>query len=406
MRRPVKIADHRAMTHPVPDPSDAFPRIAMIAGELSGDLLGAAFTRALRARFPKAHVYGVAGPQMVAAGCEAIESIEQLSVMGLAEVLPAIPRLLALRRRLVGRLAAERPDLVIGLDAPDFNLGLERRLRQRGLRTLHVVSPSIWAWRPGRVHRIVRSTQSLLCLLPFEPACYDGHPIRARYIGHPLADELDDRVTPEAARRTLGLDAAAPCVAILPGSRGSELKYLAEPFARAAARLHARRPGLRFITPVAKPALEARLRQAIADHAPQCDWTVLSGQSRLAMQAADAVLLASGTATLECLLLGRPMVVAYRGSPLTAWLMLEMGLLRTAHVSLPNLLSATPCVSELLQDRASPENLAAELEKLLDGGAVREQQLRNFDEVRRTLRCQAAERAVDEIEAVLAQPAA
>ena len=372
------------------------PTIALVAGELSGDLLGAAITRALRVRFPAVRVYGVAGPRMVEAGCEAIESIEQLSVMGLAEVLPAIPRLLALRRRLVQRFSADRPDVVIGLDAPDFNLGLERRLRRRGLHTAHVVSPSIWAWRAGRVHGIVKSVELMLCLLPFEPACYEGHPINARFIGHPLADELGAVIDADAARRALGLDSAeGPVVAILPGSRGAELRYLGEPFARAAALLHARYPGIRFLTPIAKPSLEAGLRQVIQTHAPQCNWTLMAGHSHDIMRAADVVLLASGTATLECLLLGRPMVVAYRGSPITAWLMLDLGLLKTRHVSLPNLLMADPCVPELLQDRAHPQALADQVTDLLDNADARQRQLRQFDAVRNELHRSAAERAVE-----------
>lgn len=369
------------------------PRIALVAGELSGDLLGAALTRALLTRLPHAHVYGVAGPQMVAAGCQAIESIDQLSVMGLAEVLPSIPRLLALRRRLLARFLADRPDIVIGLDAPDFNLGLERRLRRRGLQTAHVVSPSIWAWRPGRVHGIVRSTELMLCLLPFEPACYRGFPISARYIGHPLADEIEPCGDPGPARQALGMAGAGPVVAILPGSRSSELRYLGETFVRTAALLHARHAGVRFVTPVARPDQEAGLQALITLHAPGCDWTVVSGQSRLAMSAADAVLLASGTATLECLLLDRPMVVAYRGAWLTAWLMLDMGLLKTPHVSLPNLLCQPACVPELLQARATPEALAAELSRLLEDPGARSAQLAAFADARRVLRCNAAQQA-------------
>ena len=385
--------------------SDRVKRVALVAGELSGDLLGAAIVRALRQRYPNAHIYGVAGPHMVEAGCEAIESIDQLSVMGLAEVLPAIPRLLSLRARLIRRFAADRPDVLIGLDAPDFNLGLARRLRARGLRTVHVVSPTIWAWRAGRVKGIARSVELMLCLFPFEPQHYAGRGIEARYIGHPLADELIPEPDTAAARTELGVDGNGPVVALLPGSRGGELKYLAEPFARAAALLHQRVPGIRFVTPIAKPSLEASLRSAIAAHAPHCNWTLVSGQSRAAMRAADAVLLASGTATLECLLLARPMVVAYRTSALTAWLMLDCGLLKTPYVSLPNLLCATPCVRELIQDKASPDALAAEVERLLLEPGLRQQQLDQFDQVREVLRRDAATQAVTAIAERLASAA-
>ncbi|HSW13737.1 MAG TPA: lipid-A-disaccharide synthase [Solimonas sp.] len=376
-------------------------RIALVAGELSGDILGAAIVRALKARFPQAQCYGVAGPRMIEAGCEAIESIETLSVMGIAEVIPALPRLFRLRAMLLERFTADRPDVVIGIDAPDFNLGLERRLRERGLKTVHVVSPSVWAWRQGRVKTIARSVDRMLCLFPFEPQFYAGHGVPADYIGHPLADELDDLSDPGEARRALGLPESGPLVAILPGSRGSELKYLGEPFAAAAELLRASHPGLRFVTPVAKPKLRTGLEQVIRQHAPQADWTVVEGRSRDCMRAADVVLLASGTATLECLLLGRPMVVAYRAAALTAWLMLKAGLLKTKYVSLPNLLSAEPTVTELLQEAATPQNLAAEVRRLLDDAAARQRQLGQFRAVREELRRNAAERAAEAIATLL-----
>lgn len=377
-------------------------RIALIAGELSGDLLGGALVTALRQRFPQASFYGVAGPRMVAAGCEAIESIEALSVMGLAEVLRELPRLFRLRRQLVDRMVADRPDLVIGIDAPDFNLGLERRLRDHGLKTVHVVSPTVWAWREGRVHGIAKAVDRILCLFPFEPAFYARHGVRADYIGHPLADELDDGVTQAQARAGLGLAEAGPVVTLMPGSRGGEIRYLAEPFAQAAQWLAAQVPGVRFLTPVAKPGLRPAIEAAIRTHAPELDWTLLEGRSREAMQAADAVLLASGTATLECLLLGRPMAVAYRTSALTAWMMLSLGLLKTRYVSLPNLLAAEPSVTELLQARATPENLGRELMLLLRPGPIRDRQLRQFSAVRRELRQDAANRAADVIADLLA----
>lgn len=375
--------------------------IGLVAGELSGDLLGAALITALRKLHPQARFYGVVGPRMQAAGCEAIASIDTLSVMGLGEVLPALPRLFRLRAQLIERFTADRPDVVIGIDAPDFNLGLERRLKQRGLRTVHVVSPTIWAWRQNRVKTIARSTDLMLCLFPFEPPFYEGHNVAARYIGHPLADELDASVTAAQSRETLGLPPESPVLAILPGSRRGELKYLAEPFARTAAWLHSRVPGLRVVTPVAKPALRSRFETAIAAHASQVNWTLLDGQSREAMRAADVVLLASGTATLECLLLGRPMVVAYRTSRLTAWLLLSAGMLKTPHVSLPNLLAGGPVVPELLQDAATPQGLGTELLALLGQESARARQLRMFDSVRTELRRDAATVAARAISASL-----
>jgi len=379
------------------------PVFALVAGELSGDILGAALIHALRERFPGARFYGVAGPRMLAAGCEAIESIEALSLMGIAEVLPALPRLFRLRAALLQRFLAERPDVVIGIDAPDFNLGLERRLRQQGLKTVHVVSPSVWAWRQGRVKGIAHAVDLMLCLFPFEPRFYAEHGVRAEYIGHPLASELDDAIGSGAARESLGLDASGPVVAVLPGSRGGELKYLGEPFARAAALLHGRWPGLRLVTPVAKPKLKEGIEAAIRQHAPDTRWSVVDGRSRDCMRAADVVLLASGTATLECLLLGRPMVVAYRGAALTAWLMLKAGLLKTRYVSLPNLLAAEPTVTELLQDAATPERLAAEVSELLGDPAARKRQLQQFSAVRAELRRDAAGRAAEAISSLLSR---
>lgn len=371
--------------------------IALVAGELSGDLLGAALIEALRKLHPQARFYGVTGPRMLAAGCESLVSIDTLSVMGLSEVLPAIPRLLRLRRQLIRRFRADRPDVVIGIDAPDFNLGLERRLKQRGLRTVHVVSPTVWAWRQGRVKTIARSTDLMLCLFPFEPAFYAGHRVAAQYIGHPLADEPEDSIAPAEARRALYLDERGPVLAILPGSRAGEVKALAEVFVRTAAWLHRRVPELRFITPVAKPALRGMLEAAMAQHAPQLDWRLLDGRSREAMRAADAVLLASGTATLECLLLGRPMVVAYRVSRFTAWLLRGVGLLKTRHVSLPNLLAGEAVVPELLQDAATPETLGAELLSLIQQDSARARQLQAFDSVRAELRRDAATAAAQAI---------
>ncbi|HVT34976.1 MAG TPA: lipid-A-disaccharide synthase [Nevskiaceae bacterium] len=376
-------------------------KFALVAGEISGDILGAALIRALRAKFPAASFYGVAGPRMVEAGCVAIASIEELSIMGIAEVLPALPRLFRLRDALVERFVRDRPDCVIGIDAPDFNLRLERPLRERGLTTVHVVSPTVWAWRQGRVKNIARAVDLILCLFPFEPEFYAGHGVRADYIGHPLADELDAGMTQAQARGALGLDPARRVAAVLPGSRGGELKYLAEPFARAAALLHAHDASLQFVTPIAKPKLREAMQRAIAAHAPQVPWTLSAGRSREAMLAADAVLLASGTAALECALLQRPMVVAYRGSAFTAWLMLRAGLLKTRYVSLPNLLSEKPAVPELLQDAATPERLAQEVRALLDDASARERQLSQFAAVRTELKRDSAALAAQAIARLL-----
>lgn len=376
-------------------------KFALVAGEISGDILGAAIIRALKERFPDATFYGVAGPRMIEAGCEAIETIEALSVMGIAEVIKVLPRLFALRAQLVERFAGDEPDCFIGIDAPDFNLGLEKRLKQRGIKTVHVVSPTVWAWRKGRIRGIAESVNMMLCLFPFETQHYAGTGIRAAYIGHPLADELDDRTTAAQARQGLGMPVSQPLVAVLPGSRAGELKHLAVPFAKTVAWLHQRKPELRFLTPLAKPSLRAPLEQAMAQHAPGVPWTLVEGQSRESMRAAEVVLIASGTATLECLLLGRPMVVGYRTAALTAWLMLKAGLLKTDHVSLPNLLCAQPLVPEYLQERLLPEKLGEELLALLDDAWRRQRQLDQFAAVRTELRRDAAAHAAQAIKKLL-----
>lgn len=375
---------------------------ALIAGEASGDLLGGALIPALRARYPEARFSGVTGPRMRAAGCESVASIDRLSVMGIAEVLPKLPDLFRLRAELVDRYTAERPDVLIGIDAPDFNLGLERRLRERGLDTVHLVSPTVWAWRQGRVKTIAKSADLVLCLFPFEPAFYAGHGVRAEYVGHPLAEELASPPSQAEARRALGLPVDGPCLAVLPGSRGGELKHLALPFAQTAQRVAERLPGLSLVTPIAKPSLRPVMERAIAAAAPGLSWTLVDGQSREAMRAADAVLLASGTATLECLLLDRPMVVGYRMSAFTAFLLDTLGLLKIRKVSLPNLLSAEAAVPEFLQSGLQPEAMAAALLALLDDPAARERQLAQFAPVRAELRRNAAEASAAAIAGLIA----
>jgi lipid-A-disaccharide synthase len=375
-------------------------RFALVAGETSGDILGAALIKALRARFPDASFYGVAGPLMREAGCEAIESIDALSVMGLAEVLQHLPRLVKLRASLVERFTRDKPDAFIGIDAPDFNLGLEKRLRRGGVRTVHFVSPTIWAWRPGRIHGIGQAADLVLCLYPFEPELYAAEGLRAAYVGHPLADELDDRTSVAEARRELQLPVDGRIVALLPGSRPSELSKLAGPFAEAAAWLARRDQGLQFVVPIARPDLKPLFEAAAGRH-PGPRFVLLDGRSRVAMQAADAVLLASGTATLECLLLGRPMVVAYKAAPLTAFILKRFGLLKIQRVSQPNILSPVPVVPELLQDDAQPERLAQEVQMLLKHEVLRQRQLEQFALVRRRLKSDFAARAAEAIGAFL-----
>lgn len=373
---------------------------ALIAGELSGDILGAALIRALKARYPYARFSGITGPRMLAEGCETVESIDALSVMGIAEVLPAIPRLFKLRAALIKHYLADKPDVLIGIDAPDFNLGLERRLKQRGLKTVHVVSPSVWAWRENRVHGIKKSVDLMLCLFPFETDFYAKHGVPAAYIGHPLADQLDDAVSPQQGRQALGFS-DGPTLAVLPGSRGGEVGKLAAPFAEAVALLSNEIPGLQVVTPIAKPGLSAWMRSAVQKHAPQAKWTLLQGQSRQAMQAADVVLLASGTATLEGLLLGRPMVVGYRVAAFTAFLLRTLGWLKIDNVSLPNLLCGKAVVPECLQEQCSAAVLVTHLRPLLLDAAARRAQTDAFTAVRLELRREAGTLVADAIAKLL-----
>jgi lipid-A-disaccharide synthase len=342
----------------------AAPRIALVAGEASGDLLGAALVRDLKALHPDAGFAGVAGPQMRAAGVEAWHDCEELAVMGLVEVLKHLPRLLRLRRALRERLLAWKPDVVVGIDAPDFNLGLERRLKARGLRTVHYVSPSVWAWREGRAAKIGQSADRVLCLFPMEPAIYARHGVEARFVGHPLAAMLPMHPDREAARHALGIVGGGPLLALLPGSRGGEIARLGPVFLDAVARLLERRPDLRVLAPMANPRCRERFQRLLAAHprslALHLALHLVDGRAREAMVASDAVLLASGTAALEAMLAKRPMVVAYRIAPLTHFLV--------KRYSLPNVLAGEALVPERMQDDCRAELLAADVERLLDEG--------------------------------------
>lgn len=336
-------------------------RIALVAGEASGDLLGAGLIAQLKQRFPEAQFAGIGGPRMLEAGFEAWHDCSELAVMGLAEVLRHLPRLLRLRRGLAARLLAWRPDVFIGIDAPDFNLGLERRLKSRGIRTVHYVSPSVWAWREGRAAKIGRSADRVLCLFPMEPPIYARHGVDARFVGHPLADALPLEPDRGAARSALGLPEAAPVLALLPGSRLGEIARLGDIFLQAAARVRAAEPALRIVIPAATPSCRAAI-QALLEPSrglPRDAITLLDGRAHEALIAADVVLLASGTATLEALLAKRAMVVGYRISALTHALVRGLGLMKTDRYSLPNALAGEAVVPELMQHDCTPDQLAA-----------------------------------------------
>ena len=354
-------------------PNDAIAptprRFVLVAGEASGDLLGADLIGALRERFPDARFAGIGGPRMIAAGFESWHPIGKLSVMGLVEVLRHLPELLAIRHDVVRRALALRPDVFVGIDAPDFNLGAERRLKRRGVRTVHYVSPSVWAWREKRAAKIGESADRVLCLFPMEPPIYARHGVDARFVGHPLADALPMRPDRRAARAALGLPDDARVLALLPGSRLGEIARLGADFAGAAQRLAADIPGLRVVAPMANAACRAAFERILATAGGDARIDVVDGRAHEAMAAADAILVASGTATLEAMLAKRPMVVAYRIAPLTYRIVKGLGLLKVERYALPNVLAGRDLAPELMQDACTPEALADALRPLLRGEA-------------------------------------
>lgn len=383
-------------------------KIALVAGEASGDLLGAGLITELRKRFPQAEFAGVGGDAMRAAGLDAWHDASELAVMGLAEVLHHLPRLLRLRSDVRERVLAWQPDVFIGIDAPDFNLGVEQWLKQRGIRTVHYVSPSVWAWRENRAEKIGRSADRVLCLFPMEPPIYARHHVDARFVGHPLADEMPLEPDQAAARTQLGLDHDRPVLALLPGSRVGEIERLGRDFLAAAARVLAAIPGLQIVVPMANSHAQAAFQRVLAAH-PDADALApvlreTMGQARPLMIASDVVLLASGTATLEAMLAKRPMVVAYKVAPLTYSLVKLFGLLKVDNVSLPNVLAGERVVPELMQHDCTPEKLAdATLGFLRDPAAAAGLQPR-FQELHLQLRQDASARAADAVAEMFARP--
>ena len=364
-------------------------RIALVAGEASGDILGAGLMRALKAQHPAIEFIGVGGPLMQAEGLTSYFPMERLSVMGLVEVLGRLRELLARRKKLVADLIAAKPDVFIGIDAPDFNLNIELKLRQAGIKTVHYVSPSVWAWRQKRVLKIREGCDLMLTLFPFEARFYEEKGVPVRFVGHTLADAIPLEADRAAARAELGLP-DGPLVALMPGSRGGEVGRLGALFLDTAQRLRALRPGVRFVLPCANPQRRAQLEELLVGR--DLPLTLLDGKSHLALAGCNAVLIASGTATLEALLYKRPMVVAYRLAPLTFWILKRM--VKSPYVSLPNLLAQRLLVPELLQDDATVEALAQTLSPLIEGG---EEQTRGFDEIHRTLRLDASNQAADAV---------
>jgi lipid-A-disaccharide synthase len=348
--------------------------------------LGGALINALRVHAPDLQCFGVAGPKMIAAGCEAWVPAEELAVMGLTEVLRHLSRLLRLRSSLAARFIGARPHVFVGIDSPEFNLGLEKRLKATGIQTVQYVSPQVWAWRQGRVRTIGQACDLVLCLLPFESDFYARHGVRAVFVGHPLADEIPLEVDRASARVALGIDPQTTVVALLPGSRLGEVERLGHDFAAAATWIASRRPTLRFIAPMASPRVRALFESQIARVSGAPTIQCLDGQAQQTLAAANAVIVASGTATLETLLSARPMVVAYRLAAFTAFLVRTLGLVKVPYFSQPNLLVGRRLVPEFFQRAVTAQALGAallhELEDREHGGEL-EREFRRVHEVLR-----------------------
>ncbi|WP_339881708.1 lipid-A-disaccharide synthase [Vreelandella maris] len=371
-------------------------RVYLVAGELSGDILGAGLIRELKARHPGVEFRGIGGPRMQAEGMTSRFPLETLAVMGLVEVLKHLPELIRVRRTLKAEALAWQPDIMLGIDAPDFNLGLERQLREAGMTTAHYVSPSVWAWRQGRVKGIAKSVDGMLTLLPFEAAFYREHCVPVAFVGHPLADEMplqNDRV---ATRQALELAPDSQVLALLPGSRANEIRFLGDTFLNAAEQLCQRHPALQVVIPAATSDRRREISALLTKYPLLMERTaLLDGQAREAMVASDVVLLASGTAALEAMLCHRSMLVAYKMAPATHWLAKRM--VKTQWVSLPNLIAQETLVPELIQDAASPEAIADQLSAMLSDGAGRHALEARFAEMHATLQRNASRRAAEAI---------
>ena len=372
------------------------PLIVLVAGETSGDNLGAHLIEALRARMPDARFAGIPGPRMLAAGCEAWDRAEDLAVMGLFEIIPHLPRLLRIRRNLLKRVLAAKPDVYVGVDFKEFNLRVARRVKKQGIRTVQYVSPQIWAWRQGRVKTIGRAVDLVLCLLPFEKRFYDEHGVRAVFVGHPLADQIPLHLDSRAARAALGLDADGTYIALLPGSRHGEVARLSPDFAATVAWLRQQRPELKFLAALANEGAHRTFAAALDAAGVRDRVTLVDGNAQQVMAASDVILLASGTATLEATLVGRPMVVAYRLSLLTTFLLKTLKLFKAPFFAQPNLLAGRQVVPEYFNDEVRADVLGPAVLTQL-GRADRDQLVQTFAAIHQTLRRDASASAAEAI---------
>ncbi|MFA9440557.1 lipid-A-disaccharide synthase [Uliginosibacterium sp. sgz301328] len=371
-------------------------RIAMVAGEASGDLLASHLIHALRTHLPDAEFFGIGGPKMESQGFSSWWPSEALAVNGYVDVLRRFRELSGIRNGLLRRLKDDPPDLFIGVDAPDFNLWLEEKLRDSGIKTIHYVSPSIWAWRAGRVKRIKRSADLVLCLFPFEPEIYARNGVPAAYVGHPLADVFPLVPDRAAMREHLQLPVDVPVVALLPGSRNGEVSKLADTFVQTARIIAEHRPGVRFLVPLVTRSTRTLFEEAIfRNEARDLPVTLMFGHAEQAMVAADVVLVASGTATLETALLKRPMVIAYKMARLTYWI--AKRLVRAPYIGLPNVLGGAALVPEFIQNAATPEALASAVEHWLDDAQACDTLVERFTDIHLTLRQNHADKAAQAV---------
>lgn len=377
----------------------ASPTIAVVAGEFSGDILGAGLIRTLKVHYPQARFIGIAGKQMSAEGCESLVDMEEIAVMGLAEIVRHLPRLLKIRTQVVHALLAEKPDIFIGIDAPEFNLYVEGKLKAQGIKTVHYVSPSVWAWRQKRIHKIERSTHLVLAFLPFEKAFYDRFNVPCRFVGHTMADSIPLKPNRAEACKLLNIDENQRYLAVLVGSRHAEVEFLAEPFLNTALILREKYPDLKFLVPLINEKRRQQFAQIKARIAPDLDMILLDGQARQAMIVAEATLLASGTAALECMLCKSPMVVGYRMKPLTYWL--AKHLVKSKYISLPNLLADEMLVPEMIQDECTAEKLAEKLIPYLEAheSAVQNRQvlIQRFTDLHKMIQCDADQQAAQAV---------
>lgn len=364
-------------------------RIGIVAGEVSGDTLGAGLIREIRARHPDALIEGIAGPQMVAEGCSALFEMDELAVMGIVEVLGRLPRILQIRRQIVRHFIDNPPDVFVGIDAPDFNIGVELRLKKAGISTLHYVSPSVWAWRQSRIHKIKAATDQVLAFLPFEKAFYDRFEAPCRFIGHTLADRMPLEPDTQGARQRLGLKPGGRYLALLPGSRHAEVTLLSPVYLEACKQLKVRHPELEFVVPLVNARRREEFLAIKAQVAPELEIILVEGRGREVMTASDVILLASGTATLEAMLAKKPMVVGYKFKPFSYWL--AERLVKTPYASLPNLLAGQTLVAELIQHECTPGHIVDEIGKLLehDNGEL----IAHFTRLHKQIRCNADEQA-------------